>query len=439
MDLAIHNRLIGPCLENNATLLPAQPVLNVPALLRRILLFETYILQSVRFAEFPALVRKIGATNVVKLLDSGALKLEIDPNQIGQVGQCAPIRDGKQLLPRGSVQFALVLVQGGLYQEYVHRCIQEVHHALLGVIPGAHLRKVEESLVRNLLPRSEVPFSKSDALLDLMKELRAGSPIFKRSLMLRLRAAKGLVVPEEELDFRIIPMNETDFKLESNLERFGLTEEESHKMTEAACLGVGSLCSRIEEMKTHDALSGCVDHELALFGEKFDLLADALVSSTKREAFAGSLGELEENFGRVLTVAKLPTFDLRPPNKSFDMETFLEVRGSKEALEFRMWLRMINAATDAEIRDQIHPLQARLGAFLETTPGRVVRFVVSNLIGMWADSNVPVSGTAVSALDAFLIDKILKASGPTLFLSRKYRSLFGEAAQAPRSASASAA
>jgi hypothetical protein len=32
-------------------------------------------------------------------------------------------------------------------------------------------------------------------------------------------------------------------------------------------------------MREYSAVSGCVDHELALFGEKFDLLSEVLTSS----------------------------------------------------------------------------------------------------------------------------------------------------------------
>jgi hypothetical protein len=270
MNSSIQRRLIGPCLERNTATL-RYPVPDVPALMRRLLLFELYILQSIRLTEFPTLVRKLGAANVVKLLDSGVVKVDIDPNQIAQIGQCGPARGNRGTLPCGSVDFGLVLVQGGNYDTYLHRCIQEVHNALISVISSSSLRKVEEAIVRALLPHPEPPsgFTKAEALQDLVKELRADSVLLKRSLIFRLRAVKGLEVTESELEFRVIPINESDFKLQSNLERFGLTEDESFKLMQGACLGIGALCSRIEEMKIHDALSGCVDRELALFSEKF--------------------------------------------------------------------------------------------------------------------------------------------------------------------------
>src|ERR1017187_10857799 len=81
MDL--QSRLISPCLVADG--IHVTP--NVPALFKRLLLFETYILQTVRFREFIPLVHTIGIHNVLALLNSGALQLELDPTQIVNIGQ----------------------------------------------------------------------------------------------------------------------------------------------------------------------------------------------------------------------------------------------------------------------------------------------------------------------------------------------------------------
>lgn len=429
MDSEFQSRLICPCLEAAADDSSITP--DIPALFRRLLLFETYILQSVRLSEFPRLARRLGVSNVVKLLDSGFLKLELSPNQIAQVGQCEPIRNGKPVLPSGSVEFNIIVVFGGNYNRYLHRCIDDVSRALFGFVSSADLMKLETAIFRALLTHPEPPmaFPMSEALLDMRKELRAGSLVLRRSLSMRLRAARGLEVPDSELDFRVIPISETEFKLESNLNRFGLSDEEAHKIMESACLGVGTLSSRLEEMKTHNALSGCVDHELALFGEKCDLLADILAKGSNRESMRLSLCQREEGLGRVLRVCELPTFDFRPPDRSFDVERFLEVKTSREAFEFRAWLHTAHAASDEEIRDQLCTIRSRLGGFLETTPGRAIRFAFSTALGILADAQIPYAGATVSGLDSFLVDKILRLPGPSIFLSRKYPSVFEDTAK----------
>jgi hypothetical protein len=79
----LQSRLISPCLVADG--INVTP--NVPALFKRLLLFETYILQTVRFREFIPLVHTIGIHNVLALLNSGALQLELDPTQIVNIGQ----------------------------------------------------------------------------------------------------------------------------------------------------------------------------------------------------------------------------------------------------------------------------------------------------------------------------------------------------------------
>ena len=81
----LQSRLVSPCSRFNPD--SAQTILDVPALFRRLLLFETYILQTSNFKEFVHLVRILGIANVLKLLDSGALQLGMGPVPIAQIGQ----------------------------------------------------------------------------------------------------------------------------------------------------------------------------------------------------------------------------------------------------------------------------------------------------------------------------------------------------------------
>jgi hypothetical protein len=72
----IQRRLIAPC----AVFLPdgQRAIPDTTALLRRLVLFDTYILQTIRFKEFIPLTRSLGLDNVLLLLGSEALKLELD-------------------------------------------------------------------------------------------------------------------------------------------------------------------------------------------------------------------------------------------------------------------------------------------------------------------------------------------------------------------------
>ena len=56
----------------------------------------------------------------------------------------------------------------------------------------------------------------------------------------------------------------------------GLNADEEHTIIERALLANGGLNSRIENMSTHNALSGFIDVDLSLFLGRFDFLKETL-------------------------------------------------------------------------------------------------------------------------------------------------------------------
>jgi len=178
----------------------------------------------------------------------------------------------------------------------------------------------------------------------------------------------------------------------------------------------GGLNSRIEKMRNYNALSGFIDDELPLFSGKLDFLTAQL-----------SPGNRERTFGRVIRIRELPSFDLNPPGRSFDMESFLEVRAGKESIAFRAWLRNIHNATDDEIREQVASVRTKLAPFVHGPVGKAVRIAISTVSGLVPVYGLPV-GLILSVIDSYLLERVFPVSGPTAFLSRQYPSLFEKGA-----------
>jgi hypothetical protein len=178
-------------------------------------------------------------------------------------------------------------------------------------------------------------------------------------------------------------------------------------------------------MKNYEAISGVTDIDAPLFAEKYSLLADAL-SPTGRKA--QSSDSREGTFDRILKVCSLPTFNFHQPDRSFDMQRFLDVRVSREAADFRVWLRNIQSANDRDIAKQVNGIRSRLGPIVHGTSGKMVRLVVPAVAGFVADLHLPGSGTvlgmSLGTLDLFLLERLFPTEGPHLFLSRTYASLF---------------
>lgn len=418
------DRLISPCIRIDPESQEVIP--EIPSLLVRLLLFDTFVLQTCRFQEFPPLVRRLGARTVLKLLDSGALKLQLDPNQLCQVGQSGPPLRDKAPLPLGSYSFSVVLVSH--YHDYLIRCIQDVHRNLRGWVSQADLIKIEEAIFRALLPRREgAEPPKVPALNDLLKELRADSRIVRRSLLMKLQRDKGFEITEEDLRFRIHTLDHSDFAADANLNVFGLTEQEAHKTVESAIFAVGTLGMRLEESRDYDAISGAVDADLSLFAEKFDLLSETLSCSYREMKSAVPAREREKALAKILQIRRLPAFELSPPDRSFNVDRFLEVRASDDAVQFRAAVRRLQSASHEELTERVNSFRIRLGSFAQSATGKTLRVALSSLSGL-LDLAFPFAGTAagltLSSIDSFLLERVLPADGMTLFLSSKYRSLF---------------
>lgn len=401
----LQSRLIMPC----AKFVPEdqQAIPDIPSMLLRLLLFETYILQTIRFKEFVPLVRILGIDNVVCLLDSGALKLELDPTMIFQSGQTKDFPAIREKPPLPLMSFSCSVMRGAEYNDYLVRNLEDIHHELYGYISSSDL---ESAILRSLLPRPEM--SGLSALKAHEMDLRANSPIFKKALLMKLRRERGMAVAESDLDLKIITIDDTDYKVESNLDRLGLNVEEAHAIIEQALLAVGNLNSRIEDMKNYNALSGFIDGEVSLFAGRFDFLESTL-----------SPARPERTFERVVKIRQLPSFEVAPPDRSFNMGRFIEARASKECIQFRAWLRHMQTATDAEIAEQINGVRVKLAPFVHGTIGKSLRLAISTAIGIIPPFG-SIIGPGLSAVDLFLFEKIFPISGPILFLTRSYPSLF---------------
>ena len=60
---------------------------DVGGILRRLLLFETYTMESKQLQELPAIVERLGLEETLSLLDCGAFKIYLDAFSIAQNGQ----------------------------------------------------------------------------------------------------------------------------------------------------------------------------------------------------------------------------------------------------------------------------------------------------------------------------------------------------------------
>lgn len=141
--------------------------------------------------------------------------------------------------------------------------------------------------------------------------------------------------------------------------------------------------------------------------------------------FAGLIAPLnpqtvEKQFERVIELTDVPDFK---PGQKVNIELLLRVRDSAECREFREWLPTLEDRTDAEIRDAVSAIRAKMALLASSAGGKLVRLAATTGIGLIPIVG-PIAGAAAGAIDSFLIEKLLPRSGIVAFLSETYPSLF---------------
>lgn len=230
-----------------------------------------------------------------------------------------------------------------------------------------------------------------------------------RTLASKLRAQ----IDPNDFSLKVHRIDETDFRVESNVaERFGLSEQETHKQIELALLAVGRVNQRIEDMKQYTALSGARDDDLPVLEEKFGFLERQLSAESQ-----------ETTLHRVITIAGLLELPEDDSDQGVNLARLVDISRTPECQQFRQWLRSIEDASDDDIRDQFHPIRERISAVMRGRPGKAVRLLATSAAGLVPEAGL-ILAPALDVLDTFVVDELISKPGPLTFLSRMYPSIF---------------
>src|SRR3954464_6775336 len=117
----ISRRLMG-----NSAILSADGIVtdvDIDGLVRRLLLFDKYVLTSPRLQEFPILARRLGYAALRDLLDANLIEIRCECLQLTQIGQSGLF--GDPTLPLFSYKFNWIDMHDR--QKYIHDCLQGMH------------------------------------------------------------------------------------------------------------------------------------------------------------------------------------------------------------------------------------------------------------------------------------------------------------------------
>ena len=381
---------------------------DLNSVLTRLILFEQYILKSLRLQEIPYFVQQLGFDGTMKLLKSSAFRIECECVCVAQIGQTSIIesRAFKGVLP--PLSYCLSAIDSGDYEKYIHDNLQ-VFHKIPNLV-HKQVKALKLAVVENLarLPNGFASEVAAAARADVLSKAH----LVRTSVELVLKRDLGIELPD--LQVAVHAIDEEDIRVDTNLVRPGIDVQIAHKIVERALMGVGSVAHRFAEMKAYSALTGFTGDDLPLVQEHLGFLARTVLPEDK-----------EQQLTRVLQVVGLPDFTSVLANREVNIPKLLELRESQECIEFRHWLSRLNPNSDDEIRERMESLRAKLGNFAQTRQGKLTRFLVTTGIGFIPVVG-PLAGTLAGGIDSFLLEKILPKSGPLAFVSKLYGSVFEE-------------
>jgi hypothetical protein len=396
MSRNIRSRLISPCGTPNPDLDNID--LDSEALLGRILLFDRYILESWRLAEVPNLVREFGIDGTLDIFRSNAVNIHCDVMEV------------VESRPKGNPPYRhhiLAPIYVAPRTELFHQAMQRIHR--IEGVSQKNAIKLKEAVARILVDplsekvANEVQSQTNDDLANSNEEVQI-------SAALALRLQTGTNVSPSDFSLTLHRTDVAKFESKSNISSlFGLDDEAAHGVIRTAMLAVARLNLRLGYMKNYESLSGLRVEEDLIMKHRLDFLADQIAPAAQ-----------ERRLHRVVSIAGLPQLGA---GSGLRIEKLLELRETKECSDFRTWLSGIDDVSDDEISARMASLREKIASATQGPSGKIVRLLVSAGVGLIPVVG-PLAGLAAGLIDSFILERVLRESGPHAFLSHHYRSLF---------------
>jgi hypothetical protein len=372
---------------------------DAEGLLHRILLFDQYVLSSVRLQEIPHLVKTFGFEGTRDLLESNLVQIKCESLAVAQSGQTTCL--DAPVLPLYT--YRIDLVDAHDRREYISRCLHQLHNP--AALKHNQINKLKRTIVQAIRP-----------LPDQFRSILGPACVREIQNTFLVRAAIDIYLVRKhgayDVPYSLVlhDKGEGVFRAVSDLAAIAkISDVEAHKAIEAGLLAVAALAQTILEMNVYSAVSGFRDDELPLFQRKLGQVYEALTSEAE-----------ERQFTRVIELA-LPNLTLS--NRVLDVDVLLKLKESSELREFRAWLENVGTWTDDEIKRVVASWRVKLGLFVGGSAGRTLRFLATSA---GAIKN-PAGALSVAILDQFIIDRLLPRTGIAASVNELYPSLFSPA------------
>lgn len=384
---------------------------DLASFLLRLFLFDTSIVHSVWLDDIELLTDSFGVDGLIELFQGGALKVYCESFTVAETGRTRAdlnFSDNNNRLPLSSYAYSVIRVKD--QEERIRLKLDTLSSS--PKLPVSSRKYFADEIEKNLIL---MPDAFSKTVFDgFYGDLRTKPEVVKVAVETEL---KRQGIKPKYLRVRIEEFATEDFRMDSNMAiAYGLSEMMVHKIGDRALMALAGLNAQIALMMTHSSMCGLNESDLPLLQGKLSLIS----------TFAQSVNN-EQRFNRVVQLTGLPVPKFG--KTKLDAAAILKVRNSDDCRAFRDWLGKIDAASDQELEQRLAGVAATIRAGLNSTYGKVMRFIISNGLQLATGLSLnPIAGAAagigISAIDSFLVDRLAPRDGVVSFLGTEYPSVF---------------
>ncbi|HTP27212.1 MAG TPA: hypothetical protein VMK12_16360 [Anaeromyxobacteraceae bacterium] len=400
----VHAPIAKPLARDESTNIPTEVELDFGGLVQKLILSEEIVVESLFLSELPIITRKFGYDGTSELLKSGRIKFLTQTMFTGNIGQYTERTNGP-VLPWGCYCFSAM--RASSTKEMISTQLHQIDE-----VSGLRVKQAQK--LRKLTSEHLAGFPDDTGRVaeqQFKEDFANNVPALKRGISLAVQKEYGVELTPQEFSLNMVRLAESDWRAESDLgNRLGLGEEELHEVVGNGLSAACALNVRLQVMQALSAVSGFQnDGELPLLDDRLAYLARQIDPNVQ-----------EGRFVRVREITGIPDPDPDPDVHDVDLPRLLEITSGPEVLEFRRWLRTVDAVSDEELADAFHPVRDALGEAVRTPIGKGARFATTTVVG----AVFPPAAIPLGLLDTFLTEKVLPGPGPTAFLSQLYPSIF---------------
>lgn len=378
---------------------------------QRLLLFDHCIIPTIWLKDLEMLMRSVKPSDLAALIQSGAMSFYIDSATAAEMGQArAGLNLSGNITRLQDNEFHFVTLRGKDDYSKVRESISQ-----LACAEGVHVsdaRAVADLVDENLLEPRGLEIT-ADAFHGFYADLRSVDvSLVERLIGGRLRS---LGIKPKGLEVRIEEFVPEDFRVHSNLSKFGLFSKKAREVTLGAFMDLIAVHSRLAHMRDLGCLIGMNPKDQ----QPWEIKVESLVRMFEKEH------ERERQFTRVITLAGIGESNLIE-GKKIDLRKLIRLRESEDLTLFRAWLKDTDNKSDEEIRDRLNSLRGRIGNKVQGVSGKVIRMMVSGLSALVPNPIISLgTGLALSAADSFFVDKLLPKDTIQNIVSQQYPDILG--------------